>query len=59
VETEAFGATETLRHPNSRRSQPVPDLSAISGNTLETQQHHKDLEPRIGWCRAIDCSWKP
>ena len=30
----------------------MPDLLAISRNTLQMQQRHERLEPRIGWCRV-------
>jgi hypothetical protein len=34
----------------------VPDLSAISRDTLEMQQRHEGFEPRIGEIRAVGFS---
>jgi hypothetical protein len=31
----------------------MPDLFAISRNTLQMQQCHERLEPRIGLCRPV------
>ncbi len=50
LEPEILGAPEHLRCANLVCSQPMPDLSAISRNTLEMQQRHEGFEPRIGWC---------
>jgi hypothetical protein len=38
------GAAENLRCANRFCSQPMPDLSPISRNTLEMQQGHEGLE---------------
>ena len=56
LEPEILGAPEHLRYADLVRSQPMPDLSAISRNTLEMQQRHEGFEPRIGWSRAVGCS---
>ena len=56
LEPEILGAPEHLRCANLVCSQPMPDLSAISRNTLEMQQRHEGFEPRIGWSRAVGFS---
>ena len=56
LEPEILGAPEHLRCANLCRSQPMPDLSAISRNALEMQQRHEGFEPRIGWSRAVGFS---
>src|SRR5262249_61884520 len=56
LEPKILGAAEHVRCANLVHSQPVPDLSAISCNTLEVQQRHEGFEPRIGWSRAVGCS---
>ena len=37
----------------------MPDLLAISRDTLQMQQHHERLEPRIGGCRVVAHSLSP
>ena len=56
LEPEILGAPEHLRCADLVRSQPVPDLSAISRNALEMQQRHEGFEPRIGRSRAVGFS---